>query len=145
MSPTDVRDVVAWRLAHRLGLRVDLFLLSPDFRRYYQSSAALREAAIAGSRRIAEGFAQVDPLDYARNVRVAKAAQQNVLDHVADAYDQKLIGRDEFIVVDELGRRAVRAAGRLINSLESTRAGRPRARAKRRIQPRMRQDPRDSD
>jgi len=145
MSPTDVRDVVAWRLAHRLCLRVDLFLLSPDFRRHYRSAAALSDAAALGPQRIADGLTRVDPLDYASDVRVAKAAQQKVLDHMADAYNQKLIAPDEYLLVEELGKRAVKAAGRLINSLESTRAGLARAPAKRRTPPRRRLGPRDSD
>jgi len=145
MHPIDVRDVVAWRLAHRLRLRIDLFLLSPDFRRHYGSSAVLSDVAAIGPRRIADGFARVSPLLYASDVRVAKAAQQRVLDLMADAYGQKLIAHDEYLLVEELGKRAVRAAGRLISSLESTRAGRPQVRAKGRIQPRKRRDPRDSD
>ena len=144
MSPTDVRDVVAWRLAHRLCLRVDLFLLSPDFRRHYRSAAALSDVAAVGPRRIADGFARVDPLDYASDVRVAKAAQQRVLGHMADAYNQKLIASDEYLLVEELGRRAVKAAGRLINSLESARAGLAREPAKRRMPPRRRPGPTNS-
>ena len=145
MSPTDVRDVVAWRLAHRLWLRVDLFLLSPDFRRHYRSAAALSDVAVVGPRRIADGFARIDPLDYASDVRVAKAAQQRVLGHMADAYNQRLIAPDEYLLVEELGKRAVRAAGRLINSLESTRDGLARAPATRRTPRRRRRVPTNSD
>ena len=144
MSPIDVRDVVAWRLAHRLCLRIDLFLLSPDFRRHFRSAGALSDVAAIGPRRIADGFARVDPLAYASDVRVAKAAQQKVLGHIADAYNQRLITPDEYLLVEELGKRAVKAAARLINSLESTR-GLARASARRRTPPRRRRVPTNSD
>lgn len=124
MSANDVRDVVAWQLAHRLSLRVDLFLLSPDFRAHYRAAAALSDAVRSGTRCIADGFARVDQREYADCVRVSKAAQQKVLTHVIEAYDQRLISRDELILVEQLAKRSVNAAARLIQSLESAPAQR---------------------
>jgi hypothetical protein len=119
MSANDLRDVVAWQLAHRLSLRIDLFLLSPDFRAHYRSAAALGDAARSGTRHIADGFARISRREYADCVRAAKAAQQRVIGHVIDAYDQRLIAHDELVLVDQLAKRSMKAANRLIQSLES--------------------------
>ena len=120
MSANDLRDVVAWQLAHRLSLRIDLFLLSPDFRTHYQSSAALSDAVRSGTRHIADGFTRIDRHEYAECVRVSKAAQQRVIGHLIEAYRQRLISHDELLLVEQLAKRSVNAATRLIQSLEST-------------------------
>ena len=120
MSANDLRDVVAWQLAHQLSLRIDLFLLSPDFRTYYPSSAALSDAVRSGTRHIADGFTRIDRHEFADCVRVSRAAQQRVMGHVTEAYDQRLISHDELLLVEQLARRSVNAATRLIQSLEST-------------------------
>lgn len=145
MSATDLRDVVAWKLADRLRLRVDLFLLSPDFRTHYRSADALSDAVRSGTRHIADGFALIDQHAYANCVRVSKAAQQRALGHVIEAYDQRLIGHDELILVAQLTRRSVSAANRLIQSLESTGASSGRRPAKRRTPLRKRSAPTSSD
>lgn len=124
MAAQDLRDVIAWQLAHRLSLRVDLFLLSPDFRRHYPSARALSDAVRSGTRHIADGFTSGDRHAFAECVRAAKAAQQSVIGHLADAYEQRLIAHDEMVLVGQLARRSVGAASRLIRSLESSPAQR---------------------
>lgn len=119
MSANDLRDVTAWQLAHRLSLRIDLFLLSPDFRNHYRSAAALNEAMQSGTRHLAEAFTRIDRREFADCVRAAKAAQRRVLGHVIEAYDQRLIAHDELVLVQQLAKRSVNAASRLIQSLES--------------------------
>ena len=119
MSANDLRDVVAWRLAHRLSLRVDLFLLSPDFRTHYRCAEALSDAAWSGTRHIADGLTRIDQREFADCVRAAKAAQQRVMHHIIAAYDQRLIAHDELVLVDQLAKRSMKAANRLIQSLES--------------------------
>jgi len=116
----DVRDITAWRLAHQLNLRVDLFLLSPDFRRYYTASAQLGVAVRSGPRHIAEGSERLRHKDFAQCVRAARESEASVLAHLIDAREQLLITHDEFLLTKQLTRRAMRAANRLIRSLEST-------------------------
>ena len=145
MSTNDLRDVVAWQLAHRLSLRIDLFLLSPDFRRHYKSSDALSDAVHLGPKLIAEGLCRSTQEEFASDVRIAKAAEQMVLQHVADAYKQRLIAHDEFELVEQLGKRAVRAASRLIQSLESTSGVLLKAPARRRTRPLRQSIPTNSD
>jgi four helix bundle protein len=117
-APADLRDIAAWQLAHLLHLRVDLFLLSPDFRRHYRRANQLGEAVRSGPRNIAEGF-EHDRQEFAARVRMAKGSEAEVLNHVIAAYDQRLITLDELDIVARLTRRAMQAANRLIRQLEA--------------------------
>ncbi len=116
----DVREIAAWQLAHQLNLRVDLFLLSPDFRRHYRFSEQLSDAVRSGPRNIAEGFGLYRHQEFADFVRIAKASEVEVLNHLIDAQDQRLITADEFQITEHLTRRAIKAANGLIKYLEST-------------------------
>jgi four helix bundle protein len=115
----DVREIVAWQLAHQLNLRVDLFLLSPDFRRHYRCSEQLSDAVRSGPRNIAEGFGRYRHQEFADFVRIAKASEVEVLHHLIDAQDQRLITADEFQITEHLTKRAIKAADGLIKYLES--------------------------
>lgn len=115
----DFREIAAWRLAHQLKLRVDLFLLSPDFRRHYRFAEQLSDAVRSGPRNIAEGFGRYQHREFAQFVRIAKASEVEVLNHLIDAQDQRLITSDEFQITEQLTKRAIKAANRLIRDLES--------------------------
>jgi four helix bundle protein len=115
----DVTEITAWQLAHKLNLRVDLFLLSPDFRRHYQHADRLSDAVRSATRNIAEGFAD-DRRAFADRVRLARGSQAEVLHHLIDAYDQRLITIDELEIAERLAKRSIRAANGLIRSLEAT-------------------------
>ena len=116
----DFREIAAWQLAHQLKLRVDLFLLSPDFRRHYRFSEQLSDAVRSGPRNIAEGFGRYRHREFAQFVRIAKASEVEVLNHLIDAQDQRLITTDEFQITEHLTKRAIKAANGLIRYLEST-------------------------
>jgi four helix bundle protein len=116
----DFREIAAWQLAHQLKLRVDLFLLSPDFRRHYRFTEQLSDAVRSGPRNIAEGFGRYRHREFAQFVRVAKASEVEVLNHLIDAQDQRLITTDEFQITEHLTKRAIKAANGLIRYLEST-------------------------
>ncbi len=115
----DVRDITAWQLAHRLKLRVDLFLLSPDFRRHYRFADELGIAVRSGPRNIAEGYGR-RPREFAHFVRIAKASEIEVLSHLGDAKLLRLITGDEFEIAGQQARRAIKAANGLIRLLEKT-------------------------
>jgi len=116
---SDVTEITAWQLAHQLNLRVDLFLLSPDFRRHYPHVARLSDAARSGPRNIEEGFVK-DRRTFASQVRLARGSQALVIDHLVDACDQRLITADELNIAQRLARRSMTAATGLIRSLEAT-------------------------
>jgi four helix bundle protein len=115
----DVTEISAWQLAHKLNLRVDLFLLSPDFRRHYKHSDRLSAIVQSAPRAIAEGF-DSDRHGFVERVRLAKGSHAEVLHHLNDAYDQRLITLDELQIAQRLTRRAIKAANGLIRSLEAT-------------------------
>lgn len=116
----DFTEIAAWRLAHLLNLRVDLFLLSPDFRRHYRLADQLSDAVRSGPRNIAEGFGRYRHGEFAHFVRIAKASEAEVLNHLIEAQDQRLITADEFQITEHLTDRAIKAANDLIRYLEST-------------------------
>ena len=133
VSHQDVTDITAWQLAHKLNLRVDLFLLSPDFRRHFTRADRLSDVVSSAARNIAKGFGG-DPRSFADHLRLAKGSQAEVLTYLNDAYHQRLITHDELQITRRLTWRAIKAASGLIRSLEatgSTGAGRPARRRNR--------------
>jgi four helix bundle protein len=121
MAPfQEFRELAAWRLAHQMNLRVDLFLGCPEFRQHFKSCRQLCDAARSGPRNIAEGSAMLKHKDFAQFVRNAKESEIQVLTHLVEAYDQRLISTDELLINTLLAKRAVRAASGLIRYLEST-------------------------
>ena len=116
----DFREIAAWQLANQLKLRVDLFLLSPDFRRHYRFSNQLCDAVRSGPGNIAKGFERRRHGEFAHFVRLAKVSEVDVLSHLIDAQDQRLIAADEFEIIEQVVRRAIKAADGLIDDLEST-------------------------
>jgi len=115
----DFREIVAWQLAHQLKLRVDLYLMSPGFRRRYRSSEQLDDAVRSAPRNIAEGFGRYRHKEFAQFVRIAKGSESEVVNHLVDAYDQGLITCDELALTEDLAKRAMKAATGLIRWLES--------------------------
>jgi len=136
----DFTEIAAWQLAHQLNLRVDLFLLSPDFKRHYPRLHQLSDAVRLGPRSIAEGF-EDDPRVFADRLRQAKGCEAEVLDHLAAAYDQRLITLDELRITEHLTKRAIKAANGLIRQLEAVDGPTATPRAKGRKRSRMRSNP----
>ena len=121
MAPLkEFRELAAWRLAHQMNLRVDVFLGCPEFRQHFKSCQQLCDAARSGPRHIAEGCARLKHKDFAQFVRNARASEIQVLNHLIDAHDQRLISIDELLINKLLAKRALRAASGLIRYLEST-------------------------
>ena len=114
----DVRDLIAWQLAHQLNLRVDLFLGSPDFRRQYRFCRQLDVAARSAPLHLAEGVARLRRKELAACVRLATKAEAEVIRHLVEARAQHLITGDELIINKQLAKRAVRAAKRLLRDVE---------------------------
>ena len=117
---TDFREVVAWQLAHQMKIRVDVFLGCPDFRRYFTFCEQLSDAARSGPRNIAEGHGRFKHKEFAELVRIARASEAAVLNHLIEAHDQRLISADELQINEQLAKRAIKAASGLIRYLEST-------------------------
>jgi four helix bundle protein len=116
----DFQEVVAWQLARDLKLRVDLFLERPNVKRKYSLVNQLYDAARSGPSNIAEGFGKFGNKEFARYARIAKASEVEVLNHLIDLRDQRLITEQEFLLSEHMVRRALKAAVGLIRHLEST-------------------------
>ena len=116
----DFREIAAWRLARELKLQVDVFLQRPDVKRKYSLADQLSDAARSGPSNIAEGFGKFGNKEFARYMRIAKASEVEVLNHLIDLHDQRLITEDELMSAEHLARRALKAAVGLIQHLEST-------------------------
>lgn len=116
----DFREIVAWQLAHQLKLRVDEILERPEVTRRFKFRDQLSDAARSAPRNIAEGFGRYKHKEFAQFVRIAKGSEVEVLNHLIDACDQRLISRDEFLIAEHNVKRALKAANGLIRYLEST-------------------------
>lgn len=116
----DFREIVAWRYARDLKIRVDEFLERPNVRNKYRMHAQLHDAVRSAPSNIAEGFGKFGNKEFARFARIAKASELEVLNHLIDLRDQRLISEDELMLAEHSTRRALKAVVGLIRHLEST-------------------------
>jgi hypothetical protein len=63
---------------------------------------------------------KISDKEFAQFGRVAKGSEAEVLNHLIDACDQRLITREELEINEQLAQRAMKAAAGLIRYLEST-------------------------
>ena len=94
----DFREIAAWQHAQEVKLRVYALLDRPRIRRDFEYANQLRAAARSGPANIAEGFGRFGNKEFARFVRIAKGSEQEVLNHLIDARDQRLLTDDELMV-----------------------------------------------
>ena len=114
------QDIIAWQLSHELKLRVDRYAVRPNFKRQYTFVAQICDAARSAPPNIAEGHMRgFKHKEFAQFVRVARGSLGELLNHLLDAYEQKLITEDELIECESLGKRAIMASTGLIRYLES--------------------------
>jgi four helix bundle protein len=116
----DFREISAWRLSHEVKLLVDVFLERPEVQRKFRFREQLSDAARSGPANIAEGFGRFGNKEFARYARIAKASLTEVLNHLIDACDQRLLTKDELLRHEHEIRKALKATVGLIRHLEST-------------------------
>ncbi|MBY0493019.1 MAG: four helix bundle protein [Cyanobacteria bacterium] len=115
------QDIIAWQLSRTLKLRVDAFMARPEFKRKYKYVDQLSDSVRSAPRNIAEGHMRgFKHKEFALFLRVARGSLGEVLNHLIDAHDQKLISRAELADCVSLARRAIKATTRLMQWLEST-------------------------
>jgi four helix bundle protein len=114
------RDFAAWQLAY--GLRHELMPLLQRILRAkdYPLHKNMREAARSATRNIAEGFGRYKHKDFARFVRIAKASEVEMLDHLLEAHVCGYLDDTDFAALEHLTHKAIKAANGLIRYLEST-------------------------
>lgn len=116
----DFREIAAWRYARDLKIRIDEFLERPNVRRKYKLHDQLYDAVRSAPCNIAEGFGKFGNKEFARYARIAKASEVEVLNHLIDLRDQRLISEDELMLSEHAARKALKAVVGLIRHLEST-------------------------
>jgi four helix bundle protein len=114
-------DIIAWQLAHQLKLHVDELLAKPEFKRKFKFVDQLSDAVRSPPRNIAEGHMRgFKHKEFAQFLRIARGSLGEVLNHLLDAYEQRLISEEELRSLEHLARRALKATTSLIRYLEST-------------------------
>ena len=114
------RDFAAWQLA--FDLRRQLIplcwrvLKAKDYTRHRQ----IREAARSGPRNIAEGFGRFKHKDFAKFVRIAKASEVEILDHLLEAHLSEYLSKNELEKLEHSARKVIKEANGLIRYLERT-------------------------
>jgi four helix bundle protein len=116
----DIREIAAWRYARDLKIRVDVLLDRPRIRQKHRLHAQLSDAARSGPGNIAEGFGKFGNKEFARYARIAKGSMVEVINHVIDLQDQRLISEDERLATEHAARKALKATVGLIRHLETT-------------------------
>ena len=114
------QDLVAWQLAVRLQGVADGYCLKPAIRRDFKFHDQLSDAAASAPRNIAEGFGRVYHPEFARFAIIAKASEQEVLNHLIAAHTRGLLSDQELDLGDHAARRALKVLNGLIAYLEST-------------------------
>ena len=116
----DIREIAAWRYARDLKIKVDEFLSRPNVRKKYGRYDQLFNSARSGPANIAEGFGKYGNKEFARYARIAKGSEVEVLNHLIDLRDQKLISENELLLSEHKARIALKAVVGLIRHLENT-------------------------
>jgi len=116
----DFREIAAWRYARDLKIRVDEYLQRPNIRSKYRLHDQLYDAVRSGPSNIAEGFGKYGNKEFARYARIAKGSEVEVLNHLLDLRDQRLISEDELMLSEHAAKKAINAVVGLIRHLEST-------------------------
>lgn len=114
------QDLVAWQLAMQLKELTDGFCDKPVIQRDFKFRNQLLDSAASAPRNIAEGFGRVYHPEFARFALIAKASEQEVLNHLIDAHKRRYITDTEFDQGDHAVRKALKVLNGLIRYLEST-------------------------
>ena len=138
-------EIIAWQRSHELKLRVDVFLARENFKRKYKFVDQLSDAVRSAPRNIAEGHMRgFKHKEFAFFMRIARGSLGEVINHLIDAYEQKLITEKELNECVRLAKRGIKASTGLIQWLEST-PDPPPPRYKEKDPPGSKEDPSDQD
>ena len=116
----DFKEIAAWQYARDLKIRVDVFLERPNVKAKFRMHAQLHDAVRSGPSNIAEGFGKYGNKEFARYARIAKGSEVEVLNHLIDLRDPRLISEDELLLAEHAAKKAINACVGLIRHLEST-------------------------
>ena len=113
-------DLVAWKLAVQLEQVVDRYCDRPSIKRDFKFRDQLADAAASAPRNIAEGFGRYYHPEFAQFARIAKASEEEVINHFLDANRKGYITPAECEDGLHAARKALKAVNGLIRYLERT-------------------------
>ena len=113
-------DLVAWQLAVQLERLTDRYCEKPAIKRDFKFRDQLADAAASAPRNIAEGFGRHRHPEFARFARIAKASEEEVLDHLLRARRKGYITDAELDQGAHAARKALKAVNGLIRYLDDT-------------------------
>ena len=91
-----------------MKLRVYSILERSALKRSFSFRDQLADAARSAPSNIAEGFGRFGNKEFARFARIVKASEIEVLNHLVDARDQRLISDEQLMIEEHHVRRALK-------------------------------------
>ena len=102
-------DLVAWQLAVKLQTVTDAYCEKPQIQRDFKFRDQLADAGASAPRNIAEGFGRFYHPDFARFARIARASEEEVLNHLIRARNKRYITEEELDIGAHAARKALKA------------------------------------
>jgi four helix bundle protein len=115
-------DLAAWRLAVEVQTLADGLCARQRVVRDFKFRQQLADAAASAPRNIAEGFGRFGHAEFARFVGIARASEQEVLNHFRHALDSGYLAAEEFPGYETACKRALKASSGLLRYLRTPRA-----------------------
>ena len=113
-------DLGAWKLAVQLAAAAERVCAKEIVRRDFKFRDQLADAAASAPRNIAEGFGRFHHPEFARFARIAKASEQEVINHFRHARAIGYITEVELEDGLHAARKALKAVNGLIGYLDAT-------------------------
>ena len=112
-------ELIVWRLSYELNLAVDELIKTTPIRGDRNLHDQLRNAASAAPRLVAEGFGRYLPGEFSRYLRNANGELKETFDALRDAVDRGYVKQDQIVPLQQLSKRASKAASGLIEHLRT--------------------------
>jgi four helix bundle protein len=113
-------DLVAWQLAVELERVTEEFCTRAAIKRDLRFHDQLSDAGASGPRNIAEGFGRYHHPEFARFARIAKASEEECLNHFVKAHRKGYITALEYEDARHRALKALKAVNGLIRYLDAT-------------------------
>jgi four helix bundle protein len=113
------QDLVVWQLSRKLEDRVFAFTATTPALRDHDYCRQIRRSASSAPRNIVEGFGRFWPAEFARLLRIARGELQETQDHLDKGLEEGYLSASEHSEMMRLANRAIGAATRLLQYLDS--------------------------
>jgi four helix bundle protein len=113
-------DLVAWQLAVQLEMVTEKFCCRESIKHDFKFHDQLADAGASGPRNIAEGFGRYHHPEFARFARIAKASEEECLNHFIKARRIGYISALEYESARHVALKALKAVSGLIRYLDDT-------------------------